>query len=76
MDDIECRLELEYEDERIADMIARAVQPDNMEYLSLNLSGSAVICDIKGKNPLQLLHTIDDLLMCVTVAEKTIVKTR
>ncbi|MFP3872582.1 MAG: KEOPS complex subunit Pcc1 [Candidatus Aenigmatarchaeota archaeon] len=71
MGKLSCQLELKYDDERTAEVVSRAIQPDNMDYLDVSIDGSTLFCDVEGKTPLQLLHTIDDLLMCVTVAEKT-----
>ncbi len=69
---IECKLNLEYHEKETAEMIARSIRPDNMGYVDCILDESVLTCHLEGENPLQLLHTVDDLLMCVTVTEKTL----
>ncbi len=68
---IECELKLDYEDEKTASVIGKAIEPDNDGYVDMFLEGTMITCRIKSEKPLQLLQTIDDLLSCVTVAEET-----
>ena len=74
---LEARISLEYDDEKIAEAIVKAVSPDNVEYgemLSVktfkkrNMVISLVFCKEKIGT---FISTIDDLLRCISVAEKT-----
>ena len=74
---LEARISLEYDDEKIAEAIVKAVSPDNVEYgemLSVktfkkeNKVISLVFCKEKIGT---FISTIDDLLRCISVAEKT-----
>jgi len=68
---IQCELKLDYDDGKIASMIGKSIEPDNKGYVDMTLEGSTITCKIKSEEPLQLLHTVDDLLSCVTIAEET-----
>jgi len=73
------RLSLTYPDERKAKAILDAISPDNLNLpkdMSINtfVEKNCVITIIEynGENFLTLQSTIDDLLSCVSVAEKSI----
>jgi len=74
---LEAEIRLSYENEREAEAVAKAVSPDNMEvpsglYIETVRKGSDVLTRIECQTRLQtLIATIDDLLACVSVAEKT-----
>ena len=74
---MEAEIRLFYGSEREAEAVARAVSPDNVEvpaglYVETVRNGSEVHTTIECKTRLQtLIATIDDLLACVSVAEKT-----
>lgn len=74
---IEAKIILEYKDEKIAEVISKAVSPDNVEYpdkLSIKTSSEkgrvVTLISCKGKIG-TFITTVDDLLRCITVAEKT-----
>ncbi|MCW4016789.1 MAG: KEOPS complex subunit Pcc1 [Candidatus Bathyarchaeota archaeon] len=74
---METEIRLIYKNEREAQAVAKAVSPDNVEVpLGLNVytvrNGSEVNTKIQCQTRLEtLIATIDDLLACVSVAEKT-----
>ncbi|MGQ9544299.1 MAG: KEOPS complex subunit Pcc1 [Candidatus Bathycorpusculaceae bacterium] len=69
---------LEYESEEVAKAVANAVSPDNFKTpkgLSIKTvrQKNAVITKIKCRKKLPtFIATIDDLLFCTTIAEKTV----
>ncbi len=76
---MEARLSLKYQDERQARAVLEAISPDNIKLpkdLSIEafVENNRVITVIRysGDNFLTLQSTIDDLLSCVSVAEKSI----
>ena len=76
---MEARISLTYREERKAKAILEAISPDNVnapKSLSIETftEKNKVITLIKydGDNFLTLQSTIDDLLSCVSIAEKTI----
>lgn len=75
---MQAQVVLEYDDEKIADAVAKAVSPDNFKTpkgLSIRTTkdGFEVVTDISysGKFP-TFTATIDDLLFSVSTAERTI----
>ena len=74
---MEAEIRLSYKNQREAQAVAKAVSPDNVEVPSGLLietvrNGSEVLTTIECQKKLAtLIATIDDLLACVSVAEKT-----
>ena len=74
---MEAEIRLSYQNEREAEAVAKAVSPDNVEvpsglYIETVRNGSDVLTKVECQTRLQtLIATIDDLLACVSVAEKT-----
>ena len=74
---MEAEVRISYENEREAEAVAQAVSPDNTKVprgLSIKTTrkGSEVLTQIQCELRLQtLIATIDDLLCCVSTAEKT-----
>ena len=74
---IEAKIVLKYESEEKAKAVASAVSPDNVKYQELSIrtfnDGCQVVTLIGCKGKIgTFITTIDDLLRCLTVAEKTI----
>ena len=74
---MEAEIRLSYENEREAEAVAKAVSPDNVEvpsglYVKTVRNGSEVHTKVECQTRLAtLIATVDDLLACVSVAEKT-----
>ena len=74
---MEAEIRLSYENEREAEAVAKAVSPDNVEvpsglYVKTVRNGSEVHTKVECQTRLQtLIATLDDLLACVSVAEKS-----
>ena len=74
---MEAEIRLSYQNEREAETVAKAVSPDNVEvppglYVKTVRKGSKVLTRVECQTRLQtFIATIDDLLACVSVAEKT-----
>jgi len=79
---LEAKIILEYDDAKIAEAIAKAVSPDNFKTpkgLHIKTIGRAnkVFTRIKSQGKLPtFIATIDDLLFCVSTAEKTLQTTK
>jgi len=73
---LEAEIKLSYQNKREAEAVAQAVSPDNVKVpsgLSVKTTkkGSKVFTNVKCKTKLQtFIATIDDLLCCVSIAEK------
>ena len=74
---MEAEIRLAYKNEREAEAVAKAVSPDNVEvpqglFIETVRNGFEVITKVECQTRLQtLIATLDDLLACVSVAEKT-----
>lgn len=74
---METEIKLTYKNEKEAQAVTEAVSPDNMEVprglqIETVQNGSEVNTKIQCQTKLgTLIATIDDLLACVSVAEKT-----
>jgi len=75
---LEAEIILDYEEAEIAEAVAKAVSPDNFKTpqgLSIKTTWrkEKVLTKIKCKRkPSTFIATIDDLLFCISTAEKTL----
>jgi hypothetical protein len=75
---LEATIKLEYGDAKTADAIANAVSPDNFKtpaglFIKTVRKGNSVLTEVKAEGKLAtFIATIDDLLFCVSTAEKTL----
>jgi len=73
---LEAKITLSYKNEREAEAVAKAVSPDNVEvppglFVKTTRRGSKVFTTVECETRLEtFVATIDDLLSCVSVAEK------
>jgi hypothetical protein len=67
---IECTLELRYENEITAEAVSKAVGVDNYQFVASKLEGDKILSKIESNSISSLIHTLDDYLACVSVAEK------
>ena len=65
------RLTLEFEDLAIAEAVAEAVAVDDEGYIRTARRGRTILAEAADDGPMSLLHTLDDYLACVSVAERT-----
>jgi len=79
---MEAKIALEYDYAKDAEAIAKAVTPDNFKvpsnlYIKTTSEENKVVTHIKCKNKMStFIATIDDLLSCVSTAEKTLQTTK
>jgi tRNA threonylcarbamoyladenosine modification (KEOPS) complex Pcc1 subunit len=79
---LEAEIILEYDDEKTAEAVAKAVSPDNLRTprgLSIKTTRreKKVFTQIRCKGKLgTFIATIDDLLFCASTAEKTLETTK
>lgn len=65
------RLTLSFGDAATARAVEQAVSVDDEGYVQTVRRGSTVFAEASAEGPMQLLHTLDDYLACVSVAERT-----
>ena len=74
---MEARIRLSYKNEREAEAVAKAVSPDNVKvphglFVKTTRREAKVFTKIECETKLEtFMVTIDDLLSCVSIAEKT-----
>ncbi|UCE44705.1 MAG: hypothetical protein JSU93_04655 [Methanobacteriota archaeon] len=71
---VECSLTLSFPRASDASKVLGTVESDNAGYVEARLDGNAIVATIKAESLNSLLHTLDDFLACVSVAEKIITK--
>ena len=74
---LETKIFICYKNEKEAEAVAKAVSPDNIEipsglFIKTITDGSKVLTTVECRTGLKtLISTLDDLLACISVAEKT-----
>ena len=75
---MEAEITREYDDVKSAEAVAKAISPDNFKtpsglYIKTTSKGNKVVTFIRCKGKLStFIATIDDLLSCMSTAERTI----
>ncbi len=67
---IRAKLVMEWESEEKAEDILRSIAADNYEFVKCHREGKSIICESSANRAATLLHTLDDLISCVLVADE------
>lgn len=70
MADVECRLTFTYPSEEVAERVLRAVELENPPYIRARREGNTLLSEASADSLKSLLHTLEDYLANVSVAEK------
>ena len=73
---VETTIELDYDSEAEAIAVMEAIEPDNAPYVEAERSGTKLTIRARSSTAGQMLHTLEDLLACVKVAEDAFRETR
>ena len=68
--DIHCTLEFFYEDQKKAQNVLKSVDVDNYGFVEAGVEDNRLVSRIEAKNLQSLLHTLEDYLSCISIAEK------
>jgi len=71
---ITCVVEMEYDDSETAKNILQAVKVDDQGFVESQQRKNIVIAKITASSITSLLHTLDDYLACLSVAEHVVNK--
>jgi len=71
---ISCKVKIDYEDEKETNSILNSIEVDNLNYVQSKKKGKTLITNIESNSISSLIHTLDDYLACVSIAEKIIKK--
>ena len=69
---ISCTLEFDYDSEEEAQAVAKAVEVDNEGFVKMVVEDKRIKSTAESKSISSLIHTLDDFLSCVSVAEKVV----
>ena len=73
---VRCSLQIGFPSSEEAARVHSAIELDNQGYVSTRVDGDSIIAEIEASSLNSLLHTLDDLLSCTTLAEKIVAKKR
>jgi hypothetical protein len=62
-------MEFTYPSEGEAEGVLRSVAPENVGYVKAWREGKTLVSVAEAPDPLSLLHTLEDYLACISVAE-------
>jgi tRNA threonylcarbamoyladenosine modification (KEOPS) complex Pcc1 subunit len=65
-------MEFNYDSEDEAQAVARAVEVDNEGFVNMVVEGKRITSTAESESISSLLHTLDDFLSCVSVAERVV----
>ena len=71
---ITCNVKIEYKDVKEADKILKSIEVDNLNYIKSERKGKVINTNIESNSISSIIHTLDDYLACVSIAEKIIKK--
>ncbi len=69
---VSCRIELDYPSPTEALQVQKSVELDNDEHLKSEVQGKVIVALAEAASLRSLLHTLDDFLSCVAVAEAVV----
>ena len=64
-----CNLTLEFESEEKAKKVLRSIQADDQGFVKSTFKGNTLQAVVESTSVSSLLHTLDDYLACVSVAD-------
>ncbi len=73
---VRCKLTLGFDSPEDAEKVQRSVELDNEGYVESRVEGSSIVAEIETGSITSLLHTLDDYLVCASVASKIVSKER
>lgn len=68
---LNCEIELSYSSAEEANVVLEAISPDNFQYVTACSEGTKLFIKSYSETPMQMLHTMEDLLACIKIAEET-----
>jgi len=69
---VRCSMEILFSSEEEAERVNRSVSLDNAGYVSSALKGNSIVAQAEAHTLMSLLHTVDDYLACMSVAQKIV----
>lgn len=67
---VSCELEFRYGSEKTSTAVAGAVSVDDYSFVDTCVEGNKIKAVISADSVMSLVHTLEDYLSCISVAEK------
>lgn len=71
---VNCKLTMDFDDEKSVKTILKSVQVDDFDFVKSKINKNRLEAEISSDSVSSLLHTLDDYLACVSVAVKIVDK--
>ena len=71
---VSCTLAIDFDDAKKAEQIIRSIKVDDFDFVTSKINGKKLEATIESNSISSLLHTLDDYLACLTVAENVVNK--
>ncbi|NOR17154.1 hypothetical protein GQ543_05530 [candidate division WOR-3 bacterium] len=71
---VTCDVVIEYDDVKKTETVLKSIEVDNLGFVKSQINGRQLEAHMESKSISSLLHTLDDYLACVSVAEKIVDK--
>ena len=71
---IQCTLNFQYQNQTEADYVVNAVKVDNYNFVKTEVKNNKIVSNIESKTISSLIHTLDDYLSCMSLAERVVSK--
>ena len=69
-----CDITIEFDDTEKVKTVMKSIEVDNLDFAKSKIKGKKLETHIESKSVSSLLHTLDDFLACISVAEKIVDK--
>jgi len=69
-----CKIVIDFDNEKKVKNVLKSIEVDNLRFVKAHIKGKTLEANIESKSVSSLLHTLDDYLACVSVAEKIVDK--
>lgn len=71
---VRCKLRIDFDSNEKTENVYKSIKVDDFSFVSSRINCNTLEAEIKADSISSLLHTIDDYLACITVAEKIVDK--
>ena len=71
---IRCDISIEYENAKKAQTVFRSTKVDNFDFVTSCVKGKKLTASMENTSLSALIHTLDDYLACVSIAEDIVDK--
>lgn len=71
---VSCTINIDFGNPKKAEQIIRSIKVDDFDFVTSKINGKNLEATIESNSISSLLHTLDDYLACLTVAENVVNK--